>query len=436
MNMMNNYPSVSFESALLGERYQKIEHPSGLSIYVFPKKMSATYALFGTKYGSINNVFRPFDKNADITVPDGIAHFLEHKLFFNEDGSDSFERFTALGADANAYTSFDKTVYLFSCTHNFESSLKELVTFVTHPYFTDESVKKEIGIIAEEIKMYEDNPSNRCFYGMLEGMYKSHSVKRNICGSERSIKQITPELLYDCYRAFYRLDNMALVICGDVDTDSVLRIVDPLLPKTREGVPTVCAAENEKEPKEAYKPLVEQRMQVAKPLFEIGFKDTELSPDARKRLKKCIVMSIINDVVFAKSGKLYSSLLDRRLISPNLSCSYNICRDFAFNDISGEADDPKRVCSEILEYVDDLKKEGISAQDFERTKRVLYAEWVMSFDSTEEIANEMFNSICDGTELFDYIGLLGEVSLSDVNELLSSAFDVSTMTLSIINPLE
>ncbi|MBE6577687.1 MAG: insulinase family protein [Ruminococcaceae bacterium] len=433
---MNNYTSERFESALLGEHYQKIDHPSGLSIYVFPKKMSATYALFGTKYGSINNVFRPFDKDCDVTVPDGIAHFLEHKLFFNEDGSDSFERFTALGADANAYTTFDKTVYLFSCTHNLDASLEELVTFVTHPYFTDESVKKEIGIIAEEIKMYEDNPSNRCFYGMLEGMYKSHSVKRNICGSEKSIKQITPELLYGCYNAFYRLDNMALVICGDVDAKSVLRIVDPLLPKSSTGRPTLCINENEAEEREAYMPLVEQKMQVAKPLFDIGFKDVDISSDPRQRLKKCITMAIINDVLFAKSGSLYSSLLDRRLISPNISCVYNICHSFAFNNVSGEADDPKLVCEEILKYIDSVRERGIEIADFERTKKVMYAEWVMSFDSTEDIANELFNSICEGSEFFDYADVLNEITLEDVNELLRHSFDKTTMTLSIINPLE
>ncbi len=432
---MNKYPSTLFESALLKEVYEKIEHPSGLSIYVFPKKMSATYALFGTKYGSINNVFCPFGSKDHVSVPDGIAHFLEHKLFFNEDGSDSFERFSALGADANAYTAFDKTVYLFSCTHNFEASLEELVRFVTHPYFTEESVSKEIGIISEEIKMYEDMPSNRCFYGMLDGLYKSHSVKRNICGSEQSIRQITPELLYDCYNAFYRLDNMALVICGDVDSESVLRVVDPLLPTSCDGAPTACADEGKDEPREAHKHFVEQRMQVAKPLFDIGFKDTDLSSDPRKQLKKSIVMAILNDMLFAESGELYSSLLDRQLISPSLSSCYTICKSFAFSDIAGESNDPQAVTDEILDHIDKTKKKGLDKADFERTKKVMYAEWVMSFDSVEDVANELFNFVCDGAQLFDYLNVLDEITLDDVTYALEHSFDKSTMTLSVVYPI-
>ncbi len=432
---MNNYSTTVFESTLLCERYEKIDHPSGLSIYVFPKKMSATYALMGTKYGSINNSFVPFGKHDMLTVPDGIAHFLEHKLFANEDGSDSFERFSALGADANAYTAFDKTVYLFSCTSNFRESLEELVTFVTHPFFTDESVQKEIGIIAEEIKMYEDNPANRCFYGMLEGMYKHHSIKRNICGNERSIKSITPSLLYECYNSFYRLDNMALVVCGDVTTEDVLGVVDPLLPTSREGEPALCPNENDNEPRLAQARLVEQRMQVSKPLFDIGFKDTDIPTEPRKRLKKSLVMSILNDLLFSESGKLYTSLLDRQLISPSLSSSYTVSQSFAFNDISGEADDPALVLDEILKFIDSTKALGLDESDFLRTKKVLYADWIMSFDSVEDIANELFNFVCDGLELFDYVSVLDEISFRDVCEALTEAFDTDAMTLSIIYPL-
>ena len=174
------------ESSLLREKYYRFKHASGLPVYVFPKKLSTTYAIFGTHYGSIDNVFSLNGGESFLSVPDGIAHFLEHKLFANEDGSDSFEHFSAIGADANAYTSFNKTAYLFSCTNNFEAALGELADFVTHPYFTKESVKKECGIIAQEIKMYDDHPSESCYYGMLGGLYKNHSVKRNICGSVES----------------------------------------------------------------------------------------------------------------------------------------------------------------------------------------------------------------------------------------------------------
>ena len=217
-----------FESPLLGERYEIFKHPSGLDIYVFPKKLTTAYAVFGVKYGSIHNSFTLPD-GTDSTVPDGVAHFLEHKLFANEDGSDSFEKFSEFGSDANAYTSFNRTAYLFSCTENFEKSLEELLRFVTHPHFTSKNVASEVGIIAEEIKMYDDSPSDRCFYGMLEGMYEHHSIKRNICGSVESISKITHQTLYDCYNTFYNLNNMVLAVAGNTCIEEVLEVADKVL---------------------------------------------------------------------------------------------------------------------------------------------------------------------------------------------------------------
>ena len=250
-----------FYNAILSERYTKYIHSSGLEIYIFPKKLTTFYAIFGVKYGSIHSSFsKSSDPSKKITVPDGIAHFLEHKLFTNEDGSDSFEHFSALGADANAYTEFNKTAYLFSATESFYESLAELVKFVTHPYFTKESVSSEIGIIAEEIKMYDDSPPDRCFYGMLEGMYEHHSIRRNICGTEKTIKQITPELLYECYGAFYKPCNMALFICGNVDEDKVIEVLDPLLPNEGSELDVIFENENAREKPTVYMPYVESRM--------------------------------------------------------------------------------------------------------------------------------------------------------------------------------
>ena len=197
--MSKNTPERSvLRSDLLLEEYTLFSHPSGLKIYVFPKKLTTTYAIMGVRYGSIHNRFSLGSADGMLTVPDGIAHFLEHKLFTNEDESDSLERFAEYGADANAYTSFNKTAYLFSCTEDCSDALGELIDFVTHPYFTDSSVASEVGIIAEEIKMYDDSPSDRCFYGMLEGMYEHHSIRRNICGSVDSISEINKETLYRC----------------------------------------------------------------------------------------------------------------------------------------------------------------------------------------------------------------------------------------------
>ncbi|MBO5938792.1 MAG: insulinase family protein [Clostridia bacterium] len=435
--MNNSTPQTLFRNDFLGEEYRVFKHRSGLSIYVFPKKMTATYAIFGTKYGSIHNSFRVGDTAESVTVPDGIAHFLEHKLFTAEDGSDAFERFSEYGADANAYTSFNKTCYLFSCTDRFEDSLRELLSFVTHPYFTEESVRSEVGIISEEIRMYDDNPSDRCFYGMLEAMYHTHSIRRNICGSVESISQITPELLYRCYHTFYRLSNMALVVCGDVSDEAVLRIADEVLPSEPEQeTPVVCTNENDTEPTKVLMPYFEQQMQVSKPIFNIGIKDTDIPADGRERQKKDAAMAILDEMLFSRAGEIYNDLLDRDLISPALSYGYTISESSAYNSIAGEADDPKSVLCEIQKHIARIREKGLSPEDFVRGKRVMYAEFVKSFDSTDSIANNLFSFLCEDAELLSYAEILEEITFPEVCHLFEHAFDEEKIALSVVLPLK
>ncbi len=433
---MKSYECTTFRSELLREEYRQYRHASGLRICIFPKDLSTAYALFGAQYGSIHNRFRIGDCGDWITVPDGIAHFLEHKLFFNEDGSDSFAHFSDLGADANAYTSEAKTCYLFSCTDRFEESLEELLRFVTHPYFTPESVASEVGIISEEIRMYDDNPSDRCFYGMLEAMYEHHSIRRNICGSVSSIRKITAELLYACYRAFYRLDNMILVVCGPVEDQTVLKIADRILPAAPPNLPPIQTEdENAKESPRVYLPYREQRMQVSKPLFNIGFKDVDIPPDGEARQRKDAAMAILNEMLFSRAGTLYNSLVERELISPNLSYGYTVSRHAAYNSLGGEAEDPELVLSEIRAYLEQVRKEGLSREDFRRASRVMYAEFVKAFDSTESIAGNLFSFVCEDSKLLSYADHVAAVTFEEVSELLQTAFRKEATALSVILPL-
>jgi len=435
--MNNSLPCTLYQSPRLQEEYRKYQHPSGLNIYIFPKKMSSTYALFGTKYGSIHNSFRIGTDDTPITVPDGIAHFLEHKLFTCEDGSDAFERFSDYGADANAYTSFNKTCYLFSCTDRLEESLGELIDFVTHPYFTKETVANEIGIISEEIRMYDDNPSDRCFYGMLEAMYEKHSIRRNICGSVESISQITPELLYTCYHNFYRLSNMALVVCGDVSDDVILRVADRYLPSKADSneTPVYCVNENNSELPSVYQPYVEQKMQVSKPLFNIGFKDTDIPSDGIQRQRKDAAMAILDEMLFSRAGELYNRLIDKNMISPGLSYGYSISESTAYNSIAGEAEDPRQVLSEIQDYLKQVAQKGLSMEDFVRGKRVMLAEFIKSFDSTDSIANNLFSFICEDCEFLSYAEIVEQVTFQEVCELFKSAFREDATALSVVLPL-
>ncbi len=422
-----------YKSSLLGEEYNRYTHPSGLQIYIFQKKMSASMALFGTKYGSIHNTL--ISDGKETTVPDGIAHFLEHKLFVCEDGSDAFERFCAYGADANAYTSFNRTAYHFSCSENFEQSLCELIDFVTHPYFSEESVASEIGIISEEIAMYDDNPGDRCFYGMLEGMYKSHSVRRNICGSKHSIRQITPDLLYACYNAFYRLDNMVLVLCGDIDEQKTLSLIDEHLTGQSAIGAVQKKNENEGESPKVCRERVTQKMQVSKPIFSIGFKDTDIPADAAARQRKDALMALVNEVLFSRSGSFYSSLFERGLISPAFSYGYTVTESFAYNSIAGEADNPDLILDEVKAHIRNALENGLDREDFERAKRVLYSDTVRLFDSVDSIGNALFSCACEDSEIFTHTELFGKLCYEDAQKMLEEFFTDYSATLSVVFPI-
>ncbi len=421
-----------YKSALLNESYEYEEHASGLDVYVFKKKMNSTMAILGTRFGSVDNTFKT-SKNGDfITVPDGVAHFLEHKLFENEDGSDSFERFSQLGADANAYTSANRTAYYFECTKNFSKNLEELISFVFTPYFTEKGIKKEIGIITEEIKMYEDNPYDRCYYAMLDGLYKNHSVKRNICGSEESIKEITPDTLYGCHKVFYSPSNMVLAVCGNVTLDSVIKTVDKLLPNKKKGKKIIRSNENLLEPKEVNKKLVTEKMNVSKPIFSIGIKDTALPRSKISSLKKSIMMDLLGGILFSRSSEFYNDLLERELIYPDFRYEYTLCETFAFASISGRSDSPEKVLDEILEYVDRLKATGISREDFKREKKATITGHVGMFDSTSRIAEFLFSQGCAKTELFRVYEIIESITLGELEALLEKAFCKEYFTLSVV----
>lgn len=424
-----NRKKVTYKSELLGEEYTVFYHESGLPIYIFPKKMSTAYALLATDYGAVDATL---DAAGNNSLPAGVAHFLEHKLFSNEDGTDSFERFSALGADANAYTSHTRTVYLFSCTDHFAESLAELIDFVTHPYFTEESVQKEQGIIGEEIRMCLDNPYDRCYYNMLEGLYTNHPVKTDICGSVASISAITPKILYDTHSTYYRLSNMALVVCGDVDAEEVLAIANAHLPQaTEQGkVPRRLV----EEPRTAHRATVTEEGHVAKPIFSIGVKDVHIPDSPEERLKRDATMAILNEMLFSEAGELYNKLYGSGMISPELSADYVLTRDFAFLQIAGESESPEQVMDEIWKYFEKLRREGLSSEDFERCRRIEYAEYIKSFDSTEEIANTLLSFVFEGVELFSYADVILGVTSEDVTALFVELFDPACRTLSVIYP--
>ena len=424
---------IEYTSALLREQYTYMEHASGLAIYVFPKKMTNTYALFAAKFGSMNTSFGVGAKN--IVMPDGIAHFLEHKLFEAPDGSDAFARFSAIGADSNAYTDYDKTAYLFGCTEHVDEALAELLTFVTQPHFTKESVARERGIIGEEIHEDEDSPWERAYLNLVKSLYHKNPIRNNVLGTMKTIEKITPELLYTCYDAFYRLDNMALVVCGNVTPEEVLAVADRILPTTREEKKSVRRI-FPGEPELVRRKRASAKMQVAKPIFYIGIKDSIIPEEPTARLRRDISIALLNEILFSQAGAFYADLFEAGLVSPSFSFGYSSDNSqFAFTCISGESKNPEAVWDALMEYLDAVKRNGLSDEDFERCRRVMYADEIRAYDSTEEIANRLLSFIFDGSQIFDVPKVLQSITKEELEELLHTLYQTKNFAMSVVRPL-
>ncbi|MEE0265680.1 MAG: pitrilysin family protein, partial [Acutalibacteraceae bacterium] len=349
---MNNIKEIKCN--ITGNKYYKINHKSGLTIYAYPKEgFKSTYAIFGAKYGSINTTFKK-DNGEQIVVPDGIAHYLEHKLFECEDG-DAFVKYAKTGASANAYTSFDKTCYLFSCADNFEESLKILLEFVQEPYFTEETVQKEQGIIGQEIRMYDDDPNWRVMFNLLGAMYHTHPVKIDIAGTVESIAEITPQKLYDCYNGFYNLHNMALVVVGGcATTDMVIEMADKYLKDSPEkDVTSTFPAEADS----VVTDYVEQRFPVSVPMFHLGFKESV--DKERLSSKEMAESAILLFAVASGSSDLYQTLEDKGLINNSFDYEHFEGPYYSSVFFGGESTNPQEAARIIREYIDNLRKTGI-----------------------------------------------------------------------------
>lgn len=417
------------ENKTLGEGYYEIDHPTGLKIFVYPKAgYTSTYAVFGTKYGSIDTRFKRSDRENFTEIPAGTAHFLEHKLFESEE-LDAFQRYAKTGASANAYTSFDRTCYLFTCTGHFQENFEILIDFVRHPYFTAETVAKEQGIIGQEIDMYRDMPEWECMFNLLKGMYHEHPVKIDIAGTKESIAEISADMLFSCYGTFYNLSNMALAVAGNVTPEEVLAVADRLLEKDEDV--TVERAFKE-EPDSIVNAYVEEELAVVTPMFNLGYKDNRANPEVS--LKDEIGMALVLDIIAGQTSDLYKELLDDGLINGTFATEYFVGHGYATQLFSGETKDPQEVTKRIKNRIAEFKKSGISAEDFEIARRKQYGKTVRAFTDIDTVANGMVVSHFAGEGLFSEFGILREMELSYVNGLLQTSFCEEKAVLSVILP--
>ncbi|WP_019242238.1 MULTISPECIES: EF-P 5-aminopentanol modification-associated protein YfmH [Bacillus] len=413
--------------------YEKQEN--GLEVYILPKKeFNKTFSTFTTKYGSIDNWFHPFGKNEVKKVPDGIAHFLEHKLFEKEDG-DVFQLFSKQGASANAFTSFTRTAYLFSSTSRFEENLTTLINFVQEPYFTEKSVEKEKGIIGQEINMYDDNPDWRLYFGTIANMYENHPVKIDIAGTVESIDQITKDLLYECYETFYHPSNMLLFIVGSVDPVQTMSLIrENQLSKSFDQASEI-KRQFEQEPDSVYKKkeILPMNVQISKCL--VGIKAAQLHQTGREMLKNELTINLLLDLLFGKSSLMYEELYSQGLIDGSFSFDYTQEKDFGFAMIGGDTENPDELADKIIAYLLKMKTgEGFSEELLERTKKKKIGSFLRSLNSPEYIANSFTRYAFLETSLFDVVPVLESISLQDLKQVATDLISEERMTICQVVP--
>ncbi len=406
---------------------EKLEN--GLTVMIIPKKgIQKKYVIWGTNYGSNDSKFIVPGETQETEVPKGVAHFLEHKMFEQESGINSLDTLTALGVDANAYTTNDHTAYLFECTENFYPALDELMDYVQHPYFTDENVEKEKGIIGQEIMMYDDYPEWKVYLNALEAMYHEHPVKLDITGTIETISHIDKEILYKCYNTFYNPSNMVMVLCGDFEPETLMEEVKSrLIDKKANGEIKRIYPE---EPIEIVKEKIEQNMDVSQPLFTIGIKDK--IADTKERVRKHIAIEILLNMIIGKSSDLYKKLYDEGILFSVPSLDYEFSRGYAHILITGQSPEPEKVYEMFKEKVSEMKNTHINSEAFNRIKKRIYGEYVKEYNDTADIARMFLADFFKGINSFDYLEEIVTINEEYAEQILKEIFDEKKMIISVI----
>ena len=412
--------------------FTKLEN--GLEVFWLPKKdYMRKYAVFTTKYGSNDNKFVPIGEKNMIEVPEGVAHFLEHKLF-EEPDENIFDKFSELGSYVNAYTNFTQTAYLFECTDKFYDNLELLVKFVQNPYFTDENVEKEKGIIEQEIRMYDDSAGWKVFFNCLRGMYYDHPVKIDIAGTVDTIKEIDKDILYKCYNTFYHPKNMVLFMVGDVDFDKAVEVIDKSQKSDIQEYEGEIKRNYVNEKKSINKKIIEENLSVSMPLFNLGFKDTDVGFDGKKLLAKEIATNIILEMIFGESSEFYQEMYNEGFINNSFGGQYIGSKDYGHSIVGGEASKPKEVKDKIISYIEGLKEKGLDNADFERIKKKFIGNHLSEFDSMDYIANKFTSYYFNNILLTDYFESIENIKFNDVEKRFKEHFNEVNCTLSIVNP--
>ncbi|EOB2765220.1 M16 family metallopeptidase [Enterococcus hirae] len=389
--------------------------PNGLTVYLLPKNdYHKTYGLFSTNYGSIDNEFIPYGSDKKIKVPDGIAHFLEHKLFEKEDG-DVFQLFGQQGASANAFTSFTKTSYLFSTTDQVEKNLTTLLDFVQAPYFTEETVNKEKGIIGQEIQMYEDDPNWRMFFGILNNLYPEHPLHIDIAGTVESIEAITADDLYTCYRTFYQPSNMVLFVVGKLEPEKLMELI-----RTNQNAKDFPPAQKI----ERYFPdnngdiiaKSSMRSAITRDKFVLGIKGLDVLPaEGKELLRYKTALNLLFQLLLGNTSQNYLKMYNDGLIDDSFGFEFSLDREFHFADFSGDTDQPEKAAEKVKEILLHFEEDQeLSEENLTLLKKKMLGQYFQTLNSLEYIANQFTQSLFGDQTLFDLPEIIESIQLADV----------------------
>ncbi|MBO5004599.1 MAG: insulinase family protein [Clostridia bacterium] len=404
---------------------EKLEN--GMTVIIIPKNTTnKKYVIWGVNFGSIDNHFKV--NGEEIYIPDGVAHFLEHKMFEQENGTNSLDKLMALGIDANAYTTNDHTAYLFECTEHFYEGLDELMNYVQNPYFTDENVEKEKGIISQEIRMYDDDPGWQLYMSVLDCLYKENPIKIDIAGTVDSIKEINKDTLYKCYNTFYSPNNMTLVVCGDFEVEDILKQIKDRITKNsvNEKIERIYPPVENK----INKNNIKKEMNVSMPLFAIGFKDIKGMNE--EIVKKHIAIEILLNMLIGKSSNLYKELYNSGTLLEEPDMDYEFSKQYAHVVISGQSERPDEVYNKLKDEIEKYIRDGLDSKHFERIKKKVYGDYVVEYNNIADISRMFLSDSMKNISSFDYIEQYNQVSKEYTKQILEEIFNTDSMVMAII----
>lgn len=414
---------------LLDGRYYRYVTESGLAVYVYemPEKSSVS-AQISVGFGSSHT--RMTRGRDAVSIPIGTAHFLEHKMF-ESNGEDAFSYFADLGASANAYTTFNRTTFVFRSSYDeYKNALKILLNTLTEPRFSAEGIEREKEIISDEIRMYQDDPSWRASFGMFRNLYQNISINADIAGSEDSIRAIDSDMLADCFSSFYRPDNMALAVCGNVKHEDVFMIAESFSPAVGDKVFRLRSSE---EPDSIIRSISRTQMNISMPIFCYGYKENCIGQFENMQTE--LLMDIVLDLIAGESTELFKKLYEGNLINDSFGSGFYSGDEYVCSFFEGESPHPEIVRDRIIESVNEIKSTGFDPELFEERARSSLGAYISLFDNPGSVSGSLISCHFKKADLYDIIQFVNRIGIDSANKLARSCFDERNSSICIIDPI-